>query len=440
MINSSKAVRCCIAAAALTLLSPIAMGQMYINEIFLDPGGAATDQRDEFIELRGTPGASLADHYLLFLENELDEFGDGDAGVIENLFDLGSFNLGSNGFLVLLQKFNRYSAEQRIDGATFATNEGPNKPGSFPGAFPGFGNNDAGAEGSTIGASDLASPGSEVSTGAVENSGFTAMLIRNDSGDAPLLGEDLDSGNDGLDISTGKAGWTILDSIGVFGESDETEFGRLYGRANFGVGNVGFFPPGWQPSVEPGADFELVGYEIEHIARWGNSTGSTSDDWHVTNLTDNEGSGSSGTNGNTGPLDLRQSGNHPSDDGDETTPAPQPGLIETNKGVPYGTKLLDSIGGPNYLTGDYNRNGIVDIGDYTAWRDTVGVLGTESAHPVADANHDFRVDGDDYAAWVNAFGTPNAGTASSSALPEPGALVLCGALIALAAGTPRRAA
>lgn len=435
MTHHRTILRSLIATACLALATA-ASGQMYINEIFFDPGGGATDQRDEFIEIRGVPNTSLDDHYLIFLENELDEFGFGDAGVIENIFDLGTASLGDNGFLVLLQKFNRYSSEQRIDGATFLTNDGPNKPGAFPGAFPGFGNNAEGGEGSTIGASDLPSVGGTVSTGALENSGFTAMLIRNDSGGGPMLGDDLDVGNDGLDVPTGQSGWTILDSVGVFGEADETEFGRLYGRSNFGSGDVGFFAPGWTPNVEPGADFAIFPYEIEHIARWGNSTGTTADDWHLTNLTDNGGSGSSGVNGSSGPLDLRQSGDHPSDDGNPNTPAPQPSVIETNQGVPYGTKLLASIGGPNYLTGDFNKNGVIDAADYTVWRDTVGVLGSETAHPAADANHDFRVDEADYAAWVAAF---NGGASPSSvALPEPGGCVIAGLVATGVALTRRR--
>ncbi|MEO1496174.1 MAG: hypothetical protein AAFV43_03385 [Planctomycetota bacterium] len=420
-----------VAVTALLASPTPTLGQMYINEIFFDPGGAANDQRDEFIELRGEAGTSLDDHYLVFLENELDAFGDGDAGVVENLFELGGFSIGSNGFLVLLQKFNTYSADNLVAGANILTNDGPNRPGSFPAAFPGYGNN--AEEGSTIGASDLPSPSSEVSTGATENSGFTAMLIRNDSGAAPMLGEDLDIGNDGLDVPTGKAGWTVLDSIGVFGEADETEFGRLYGRANFGSGVEGFFPPGWTPNIEPGADFELVPYEIEHIARWGNSTGSTGDDWHITNLTDNEGSGSLGVSRSGMRMDLRQSlvGGHPSDDGNSATPAPAQAAVESNKAVPYGTKLLDNIGGPNYLTGDFNNDGYVDIADYTVWRDTAGETeptglfpASETDHPLADHNHDFDVDQDDYDLWEANFGLPGSLSGGGAAVPEPASAVL----------------
>lgn len=423
-----------LAMTLVWLLAASAPGQTYLNEIFFDPGGDASDIRDEFIELRGAPNDSLADHYLLIIENELDAFGVGDAGVIDNLFDLGAHSLGSNGFLALKQKFNRYDASQINPLATQLANEGPNKPGP---ALPGFGNGAPGAEGSTIGASDRPSNSSTVSTGALENSGFTAMLIRNDSGDAPELGLDLDEGNDGLDLETGQAGWTILDSVGVFGELGETEFGRLYGAVNFGVVDD-FFEPGFRPNIPEDAVFDLVGYEIEYIARWGNSTGQRVEDWHVSNLTDNPNSGSTGVNGNEGPLDLRQSGDpHPSNT-DRSTPPSQPPVIESSKNVPYGTRLLTNVGGPNYITGDFNNDGVVDAADYTVWRDTDGQTGTDDTQPAADANHDFVADAADYGIWQARYGSPDGEYPSAgSSVPEPSALALLALATAAAVGARR---
>jgi hypothetical protein len=424
-----------LVAAVAALQASTASAQVFINEIFFNPGGGSTDVRDEFVEIRGSAGASLANHFLLIVENERDSVGVGGAGEVDNIFNLGAFNLGSNGFLSLRQKFNRYAASQLVSGGTNLVNEGPNKPGTGPGAFPGFGN--TAGEGSTIGASDLDQGVDAPTTGAIENSGFTAMLIRNDSGAAPLLGEDLDLGNDGLDVPTGRAGWTILDSVGVLAEVDETENGRLYGRVNFGVNDTVFgFPPGWQPNVEPGAAFALVDYEVEYIGRWGNSTGFGTGDWHVSNLTDNAGSGSSGVGGNVGPHDLRQSGDpHPTNDNNPNTPAPQPALVETNRGVRYGTPLLRTIGGPNFITGDYTGDGVVNAADYTAWRDTIGATGSETAEASADGNRDFVVNQADYNVWVASYGTPGAGPSTSTAVPEPAAALL---LVLGAVGAPRR--
>lgn len=422
-----------LAMAFALVASGSATGQMYLNEIFFDPGGDASDIRDEFIEIRGVPNTPLTDHYLIFLENELDQAGVGDAGVIDNLFDLGEFSLGSNGFLALRQKFNRYGESQLNPLATQLANDGPLKPG--PG-LPGFGN--TAAEGSTIGASDLPSQGT-VSTGGLENSGFTAMIVRNDSGEAPLLGTDLDVGNDGLDIETGQEGWTILDSVGVFGELSETEFGRLYGAVNFGVIDDFFFP-GFRPNIPDNAVFELLDHEIEYIARWGNSTGQRVEDWHASNLTDNVNSGSTfKTTAPDGPLDLRQSADPHPNNPDRDTPPPQPPLIESSQGVPYGTRLLTNLGGPNYITGDFNQDGVVDAADYTVWRDTNGQSGTDDTQPAADANHDFVVDQADYQLWASRHGSPNADLPPSGAgVPEPTAIALIAMALATRLAASRR--
>lgn len=415
------------------LAATAAEGQTFINEIFFNPGGDGKDAQDEYIEIRGESGAALTDHYLIILESE----NNGETGSIENIFDLGEHSLGSNGFLVMRQKFNRYGNLEPINpDATDLVNDGPNLPGP---AFPGFGS----GENSTIGASDLPSVAGGMGEGQLEGSGFTAMLIRNDSGDAPMLGDDLDDGDDGLDIETGKEGWTILDSVGFITELDELD-GKLYGRANFIRADEFVLPETIDAIVPPNSSVEIVEYELEYLGRWGNSTGFTTDDWHATNLTDNRGSGSSGVVDNPGlendSVDWRQSliGNHPADDMDDATPAPPAAAVESTKNVPYGTKLANTLGGPNYITGDYNGNGVVDAADYTVWRDTVGTLGTELAHPAADHNHDFRVDQADYDIWRANFGAPfnTAPLAAATTIPEPQTLLIFTGL--LVAGTLRR--
>jgi hypothetical protein len=378
------------------------------------------------------------------VENELDEVGAGNAGFVENIFDLGSYSIGSNGFLTIRQKNTRYPHVAL--GTTDVVNAGSGS---------GFG---SGAT-SSIGASD------DNNAGELSNSGTTMMLIHNHGGLVPYLGLDLDAGNDGLDSAAGSLQqpiddwhnkWTILDAVGYFAEPDHTEFGRLYGQVNFGSYDPNLpFSPEWQPNVEPGAQFELLPHEIEYLGRWGNSTGQTSDDWHVSNLTDNFGSGYI-----FNTFLLRQSCRdpleggscHPASDNDITTPPPQPALLESNKDVPYGTILTASLGAPNYLAGDFNKDGVVNAADYVIWRKTVGQTGSEYVpggsplihnHPPADANHDFLVDGADYASWAGHFGapgSPGAGAGShirnaSAVVPEPATWLLALAGLSL---LPRR--
>jgi len=275
-----------------------------INEIYFDPPGGG-DAISEYVELRGTPSQSLNNTYLIFLENENDVLNLGNPGMVERFFDLGGKSIGSNGFLTLRQNGNPYTVAP-------GTSDYVNTVGL------GWGE---GA--STIGYQ------SDLNDYRLENSGFTAMLIVNNGSpsSAPFIGQDLDIGNDGLDVPTGHADWTILDFIGIHGEVGESEFGRLYAPINFG--------PDGPALVEPGATYIALGYEVEYIGRYGNSTGQTAADWHISNLTDNLLSGYTGTG------DFRQSG----------TPhgIGAPGqIVDTNQNVPYGTNLTNTLGAVNF--------------------------------------------------------------------------------------------
>ncbi|MEO1497048.1 MAG: polysaccharide lyase 6 family protein [Planctomycetota bacterium] len=82
--------------------------------------------------------------------------------------------------------------------------------------------------------------------------------------------------------------------------------------------------------------------------------------------------------------------------------------------------------------GDYNGDGLVDVGDYTAWRDAFGQSGAGLA---ADGDGNGVVDGGDYAVWRNAF---LGASSQSAAIPEPSGLAIL--LVTLAAAARRRTA
>jgi GH35 family endo-1,4-beta-xylanase len=67
--------------------------------------------------------------------------------------------------------------------------------------------------------------------------------------------------------------------------------------------------------------------------------------------------------------------------------------------------------------GDYNGDGLVDAGDYTVWRDTIG--STDDLR--ADGNGDRMIDENDFAIWKAMFGTNYASRSGQAALsvPEP---------------------
>ncbi len=73
------------------------------------------------------------------------------------------------------------------------------------------------------------------------------------------------------------------------------------------------------------------------------------------------------------------------------------------------------------LSGDYNGDGSVDAADYTLWRDSLGSVGSNLP---ADGNSNGSIDAGDYTVWKMGFGQGvGAGSAASSAVPEPTALV-----------------
>lgn len=90
-----------------------------------------------------------------------------------------------------------------------------------------------------------------------------------------------------------------------------------------------------------------------------------------------------------------------------------------------------------FVAGDFNDDGVVNLADYSVWRDSLG-----STNSTADANHDGKVDGKDYAIWKVNFGrsTTGAGANGSQQVPEPSAwLTMAGvALAAMAVRTLKK--
>lgn len=89
------------------------------------------------------------------------------------------------------------------------------------------------------------------------------------------------------------------------------------------------------------------------------------------------------------------------------------------------------------LAGDFNLDGIVNLADYTLWRNSVGAMGPALA---ADANGDSVVDTADYDLWKTNFGNTTADfpAAASQAVPEPGAVwMLLAGVVAMAVARRR---
>ncbi len=395
-------------------------GELYINEIFFDPPGTTGDGLHEYVELRGTPELNLDHHYLVFLENEGQDGGNGtisgNAGDIEAFFDLNGTALGTNGFLVLRQGAFSESLPNPYVVAPGTTDQ------LQDGFKTAWGN---GAATSTVGWSSASTPP------VMENSGFTAFLIAvdpNAGGVAPVLGQDMDTGNDGLDALP--TGWSIVDGIGLINESDEAQFGRVYADINFGFGQ--------NSNLEPGAEYVPVNFELEYVARLGDSTGSTSGDWWVGNLTD----------------DLRRPGfenlpDNPPDFRLSAADGPggdQTGSVEASTDqFEYATIVTNHLGASNLgvpvtsaIAGDYDDSGQVeqadldfvlqnwgdtDVSDVTGWTNFAGLPGDSIGGLVEQTELDMV---------LSNWGDTAAPDFAGASVPEPvaasalGLLGLCG--------------
>jgi hypothetical protein len=97
-----------------------------------------------------------------------------------------------------------------------------------------------------------------------------------------------------------------------------------------------------------------------------------------------------------------------------------------------------TIGGPQQ--GDFNGDGIVNLADYTVWRDN---LGANNEGVINNAgNGDNLVDAADYGLWKSNFGVGGGSlaglTAGSAAVPEPGTFALAGVAVLIAASIAHR--
>lgn len=71
---------------------------------------------------------------------------------------------------------------------------------------------------------------------------------------------------------------------------------------------------------------------------------------------------------------------------------------------------------------DFNGDTMVDIEDYTIWRDTLGATGL-TPYDLGDANGDGNVTEADYNAWRSEFGSVAGLSSEPSTVPEPASLV-----------------
>ncbi len=226
-----------------------------ISEVVFDPE-SSSDTGQEYIELRGMPNAFVpADFHLVLLEGDSES----NAGSIDHVFNIGGMQFGSNGFLVLRQFGSSYPVNSAATILT-ATSTG------------------------------WGATWSSRSTD-IENGSVTVMVIH--SAVAPFPDADVDSDNNGQ-LDGVAADWTIHDAIGnIDGGAADTAYGFFNTSGN------------GQGRVPPASTFiNLNGYHPDYVARIGNSTGSSGNDWVVGELAGSMPNVALADNGFTRPASL----------------------------------------------------------------------------------------------------------------------------------------
>ena len=215
----------------------------WISEVFFNPP-ESFDAPNEYIEFRGTPNSTLPlGTYFVSIEGNAG----GNPGTILNVFDLSGRTIGGNGFLVLLQNSNSYTAHAH---ASVAVNT----------LGPGWGH---GAN-STIG-----HRGENSSSTDLENPSITYLLIQ--SSLAPANDADIDADNDGVPENPIFSTWTVIDGVGIL---DNTGLGDVaYGPINFRRNAAA--------TVMPGSTVVAINFTPNYVGRSGNTTGWAAGAWVV---------------------------------------------------------------------------------------------------------------------------------------------------------------
>lgn len=333
------AIRTLLWALCVGALPHISIAQPRISEVFFNPPGSndVTTIGLEYVEIYGTANFALDNYYFIALENENDAVNSGNPGVIENIFNFTGMTTGSNGYAVVAMKASPYpQLNVPFDILAPANAAQPTPAESLKTLASGghaYVNRDSG---NGYGNGTTSSIGHSGQSAELEGSGATYMLIYVDSmngGVAPVLNNDLDFGNDGLDALP--TGWSILDTIGVGGDGSGEEYARFYSDVVFATGDIAG-PPG---GIESGADYintlPTLG-EIEYVGRVGPNDQAAN--WLVTNLTDNAASSYT-----TALRNYAVSGTHAS----KTNPEVWVGHTSQPVDFPYGTDITVTLGGPN---------------------------------------------------------------------------------------------
>ena len=233
---------------------------LFINELLVEPI-FGNDDTDQLVEIRGPANYRIPDGTYLAVVEE-DSFGlRRPVGEVHTVFDLSGQQLGSNGFLVLLQQQSPHGVSS--EATVLRSN------------LEGFG----GLPGDIF--SD-ASTRADVIPSRIQANGF--LLVQSDV--PVVVGQDIDQDDDGRADPDGvSANWTVHDSVSMHpfvGRGDVTYSNIVFTER--GVGTI--------PDYVRNDGVEVVITEgYGYAGRIGDSIGSDPDDWVAGTANDSDAPG-----------------------------------------------------------------------------------------------------------------------------------------------------
>ncbi|MDP6544355.1 MAG: PEP-CTERM sorting domain-containing protein [Phycisphaerae bacterium] len=212
-------------------------------------------------------------------------------------------------------------------------------------------------------------------------------------------------------------------TIGLYGPGGHavTVWGFTYNSDNPSEYNGIYLTDSDDYKYHPNAPDRLRYYEVEFSNdRWHLQSYYGSNSWYIGNVHALE-------SVRRTPGDLDGDSNVDADDIDIIAAAIRNGEYSANHDIDGDgrvtiadrNKLIRDILHSEY--GDFNLNGSVDVGDYTAWADNVG--SANAGWRDGDANGDGVVDSSDYTTWADMMGFVS-DVSQPAATPEPATIVL----------------
>jgi len=262
---------------------------LFFSEIMLK-GATAAAQPNQYLEVFSTVGSYTIPSNVYVVGVNGDKNSTGAApGIVQDIFNVGGFTTGGNGYLAFLEETQLYGSN-----GSFVPHGAELVNSSISGT--GFGNGGStsvfnGVSNVHIATSMATRPGRPTeSSSDLEQGSVSYLLIEAPA--APTIGTNIDAGGTGTPNGTTYASWNVLDGVGIlraangFGAPDRTYAPITFKSTSNMTG-----------TTIPGSTVVSTGtWTAGYVGRIAKNTGSSNADWLASQPTGSNGSFVLGTN------------------------------------------------------------------------------------------------------------------------------------------------